>query len=176
MNLLKALGKPCFVSPLARFNYHSRISIGPYCRIGPNCHFDGEGGIEIGAGTIFASNVVILTSSHHYEQNQWLPYDESDKNLPVKIGNGVWIGWGAFILPGVTVGDGAIVAMGAVVTKNVEKGVVVGGNPAKVIKYRENLPFIEEAIQNNRFFTKHEIENQVVRAGRTKTATEGLIR
>lgn len=53
------------------------------------------------------------------------------------IGDGVWIGARAIILPGVTIGEGAVVAAGAVVTKDVEPWAVVGGNPAKFIKMRE---------------------------------------
>ena len=133
---LKHLGRPSYVSHYAKFNFHDKISIGRYCRIGPYCHLDGEGGITIADGAILASYVVILTSSHNYDQEEWLPYNEHDKKLPVHIGKGVWIGWGAYILPGAKIGDGAVVAMGAVVTKDVPKGAIVGGNPAKVIKSR----------------------------------------
>ena len=69
------------------------------------------------------------------------PYDKSyqsrvGKNPPVTIGNDVWIGWHAIIMPGVTIGDGAIVAAGAVVTHNVPAYAIVGGVPAKIIKMR----------------------------------------
>ncbi len=172
---LEYLGKPSYISHYANFNFHENISIGQYCRIGPYCHFDGEGGIEIGDGTIFASRVVILTSSHNYNQEEWLPYNQIDKKLPVRIGKGVWIGWGAYILPGVSIGDGAVVAMGAVVTKNVEKGAIVGGNPAKLIKYRPNLAFVDTAVAERRLFTKYKIENNIIRAGRKTNLKADLI-
>ena len=54
--------------------------------------------------------------------------------LPVKIGNGCWIGGGAIILPGVSIGDGTVIGAGSVVTKDIPDNVVVAGNPAKIIK------------------------------------------
>ena len=57
--------------------------------------------------------------------------------MAITIGDGVWLGARAIILPGVTIGEGAVVAAGAVVTKDVEPWAVVGGNPAKFIKKRE---------------------------------------
>lgn len=65
-------------------------------------------------------------------------------NRPVVIGNDVWIGGNAVILPGVNIGDGAVVASGAVVTKDVEPYAIVGGVPAKVIKYRFDSKTIEK--------------------------------
>lgn len=65
-------------------------------------------------------------------------------NLPIFIGNDVWIGAYAVILPGVTIGDGAVIAAGAVVTKDVEDYSIVGGVPAKHIKYRFSKNVIEE--------------------------------
>ncbi len=71
---------------------------------------------------------------HHHNA----PYENSElrDNRPVEIGNDVWIGANAILLPGVKIGDGAVVAAGAVVTKEVEPYAIVGGIPAKIIKYR----------------------------------------
>lgn len=176
MGRLKHLGTPSYISHQATFNFHHRISIGKYCRIGPYCHLDGEGGITIGDGTIFASRITILTSSHHYNQVEFLPYNIEDKRMPVHIGKGCWIGWGASILPGVTVEDGAIIAMGAVVTKSVPKGAIVGGNPAKVIKYRDELEQIDQAIQTESYFLKYKLEKGLIRAGRQTNLNYDLIR
>ncbi len=65
--------------------------------------------------------------------NSWLEYAK-----PVRIGNDVWIGGGAIIYPGVNIGNGAVIAAGAVVTKSVPDDVVVGGNPAKILKEIDN--------------------------------------
>ncbi|MGP0585237.1 maltose acetyltransferase domain-containing protein [Paenibacillus timonensis] len=74
------------------------------------------------------------------EYNATHPLDPAARNSgteygkPVNIGNNVWIGGRDVIVPGVTIGDNAVIATGAVVTKNVPNGAVVGGNPAKIIK------------------------------------------
>jgi maltose O-acetyltransferase len=175
LHQLYYLGKPTYISSSAYFAFHKNISIGRYCRIGRECHLDGEAGIEIEDGTILAPRVVILTSSHNYEQVHMLPYNEQDKKRPVKIGSGCWIGWGAFILPGVEIGDGAVVAMGSVVTKHVAPGEIVAGNPARVVRKRENTDFIREAVENEHFFIKHRIENQIVREGRVANVVDDLI-
>jgi maltose O-acetyltransferase len=64
---------------------------------------------------------------------------EPDVLLPTKIGRDVWIGANAVVLGGVTIGDGAVVAAGSVVTKDVEPGAIVVGNPARLVRRREAL-------------------------------------
>lgn len=122
----------------ARLRHPTRISLGRYIYIGPGCDLNAQGGITIGDGTILAPEVVILSSSHDYNESELLPYDGYDVHRPVTVGKGVWIGYRAMICPGVSVGDGAVVAMGAVVTRNVSAGQVVGGNPAKPIGQRDS--------------------------------------
>lgn len=160
------IGKQTFIHELATFNFRKKINIGDHCRIGRECHLDGEAGVEIGSGTILAPRVIILSSSHNYEQTNYLPYDNQDKLLPVKVGQGCWIGWGAFILPGVEIGHGAIVAMGSVVTKNVGKGEIVGGNPAKVLKIRGNIELIDELVASEKYFLKHKTLDNLKRKSR----------
>lgn len=106
------------------------LHIGKNVFINCCCHFQDQGGITIGDGSLIGSHVVLATINH--EQN---PGKRGD-NLPapIHIGKNVWIGSRSVILPGVTIGDGAIVAAGTVVTKDVPANKVVGGVPAKVIK------------------------------------------
>jgi maltose O-acetyltransferase len=81
-------------------------------------------------------DVQIYTATHPLDaktRKSWLEYAK-----PVTIGNDVWIGGGAIIYPGVSIGDGAVIAAGAVVTKSVPDHVVVGGNPAKILKEIDN--------------------------------------
>ena len=107
------------------------MSIGAYVRIGPRCHLNGQGGLSIGDGTVLAPEVVILTSTHDHRKGSLLPFDQYDVNAAVKVGRGVWLGYRSMIAPGVSIGDGAIVGMGSVVTKDVPAGRVVVGNPAR---------------------------------------------
>lgn len=111
-------------------DFGKNIHLGKNVFINADCKFQDQGGIYIGDDTLIGHNVVLATLNH--EENP-----ENRGNLiaaPIKIGNKVWIGSNATILPGVTVGDGAIIAAGAVVTKNVEAMTVVAGVPAKLIK------------------------------------------
>lgn len=110
------------------------ISIGNNSGIGINCRVAGP--LEIGNDVMIAPNVSIYTQNHETE-NIYRPMRlQTAPKRKVTIGSDVWIGANAIILPGVTVGNGAIVAAGAVVTKDVPEYAVVGGNPAKVIKIR----------------------------------------
>lgn len=165
LELFKELRRPTYIHLSATFHFPRGIEIGKYCRIGSGCHIDGEGGVSIGDGTILAPEVVVLSSSHAYNQQQWLPYSTEDELRPVRIGQGCWLGWGAMVVPGVHIGDGAVVAMGAVVTKDVQAGEIVGGNPAKVLNNRE-AAFVKEAVEANRFYLKEVLENRVSRKGR----------
>ncbi|KAI9295216.1 maltose O-acetyltransferase [Neoconidiobolus thromboides FSU 785] len=91
--------------------------------------------VEFGDGVLVGPNVHIYTATHPIEADL---RKEFIYTKPVKIGNNVWIGGGAIVLPGVTIGDRSTVAAGAVVTKDVPKDVVVGGSPARIIKHLAN--------------------------------------
>ena len=107
------------------------IHIGKHVFINMGCKFQDQGGIFIGDGALIGHNVVLATLNHAMQperRGDMLP-------APIHIGKRVWIGSNAAVLPGVTIGDGAVVAAGAVVTKDVPANAVVGGVPAKVIRY-----------------------------------------
>lgn len=93
------------------------------------CYIQGINGIEIGDNTIFASGVKLISANHDFN-NRAKPV----KTRPIVIGKNVWLGANSVVLPGVEIGDNAIVAAGAVVTNNVESNCVVAGTPAKLIK------------------------------------------
>jgi acetyltransferase-like isoleucine patch superfamily enzyme len=101
-----------------------------------NTYIECIGGVEIGEYFHPGKDLVILSTNHNYDGDK-IPYDESYVKKPVIIKDFVWFGIGVRILPGVTIGEGAIIGMGSVVTKNVPAYSIVGGNPAKVIKYRD---------------------------------------
>ena len=99
--------------------------------INSGCHFQDQGGITIGEGSLIGHNVVLATLNHEMD-----PEHRKDMHpAPIKIGKHVWIGSNATVCPGVTIGDGAVVAAGAVVVKDVPANAVVGGVPAKLIRY-----------------------------------------
>ncbi|MCL4164522.1 UNVERIFIED_CONTAM: hypothetical protein GTU68_021911 [Idotea baltica] len=173
LHKLKKLGVPSYISVSAKFTFHGNISIGSYSRVGDNCHLDGEGAVQIGEGSILAPSVVVLSSSHIYDQDMCLPYSQGDKKAPVVIGRGVWVGWGAIILPGVTVGDAAVVAAGSVVAKDVRSGEVVAGNPARPIAERSiSTEEIKTMTLNKDYYLKLLWGDSVVRNGRVKKAME----
>ena len=92
--------------------------------------------IIIGDNCLISYNVHIRTISHNYIDKKRLILEQGNFEKTIIIGNDVWIGYGAQIMPGVKIGDGSVIAAGAVVTKNVEPYKVVGGVPAKIIKER----------------------------------------
>ena len=93
-----------------------------------------RGGIEIGDGCLIGHNVVLATVNHDLDPSQ----GRKNHYAPIKLGQHVWIGSNATITAGVTIGDWAVVAAGAVVTKDVPPYTVVGGVPAKMIKTVEH--------------------------------------
>lgn len=106
------------------------ITVGKRVFINMGCKFQDQGGITIDDGALIGHNVVLATLNH--DPNPAARRDMHPR--PIHIGKNVWIGAGAVILPGVTVGDNAIVAAGAVVSRDVEPGTVVAGVPARKIK------------------------------------------
>ena len=129
-------GKSINVEKNANFGKGNGISIGDYSGLGVNCHVRGP--LEIGAYVNMGPDVRILTINHNTERTD-IPM-KGQGSLPprkVTICDDVWIGARVIILPGVTIGKGSIIGAGAVVTKDVPEYAVVGGVPAKVIKYRK---------------------------------------
>lgn len=117
-------------------NNCENISVGSNVSIHPMTYLEGRGGLDIGNDVSIAHGVTIMTTNHGY-QSLDIPIKYQDSiSKKVTIGNDVWIGARAVILAGVTIGDGSIVAAGAVVTKDISSRTVVAGVPAKTIKKR----------------------------------------
>jgi len=116
--------------------YGGEIIIGRNTFLGEYVIIYGHGGVIIGQHTLIAMHTCIVSSNHTIGNRNTLIRSLGDIPLPVKIGNDVWIGAGAKILGGVTIGDGCIVAAGAVVTKSLPPYSIVMGVPAQITGYR----------------------------------------
>lgn len=141
---LKKLGSNTFIDSSVFLGNPKNITISDNVHVQPQCKFFAEGEeIEIGEGSILAHEIQIFTRNHMYNSDdlKLIPYDERYICKPVKIGKYVWIASNVLIMPGVSIQDGAVVAAGSVVTKDIPECAVVGGNPAKIIKYRDKQIF-----------------------------------
>ena len=111
--------------------------MGDHCSVNPYTIIYGHGGLEIGNGVRIAAHCVIIPANHNIDDPS-IPIIKSGLTCKgICIGNDVWIGARCVILDGVTIGDGAVIAAGAVVTRNVEPFMIVGGVPAKPIRLRK---------------------------------------
>ena len=107
------------------------LEMGKNSSLGPKVDCYNQGKIGIGANTVISQKTYLCASTHDYTK----------KNFPlilkpITIGDGIWIAADAFIGPGVVIGNNVIIAARSVIIKNVEENMVLGGNPAKVIKQR----------------------------------------
>lgn len=120
-----------------------RIRFGRDIYVGPEATFWADGGLTIHDNVIFGPRVTIFTSNHVVEGADFLPYGPVTELGPVEIFENVWVGACSLILPGVRIGEGAVIAAGAVVTRNVPPLAFVAGNPAQVRRYREPQRYLE---------------------------------
>lgn len=131
--MLKHCGKKVNIEQGAVFS--AKATLGDYSGIGINARINGE--CHIGSYVMMGTDVIVITRNHAYSRVD-IPMMEQgfEKERPVVIGNNVWIGDRVIILPGVTIGDGSVIAAGAVVTHDVRPNSVVGGVPARLIAMR----------------------------------------
>jgi maltose O-acetyltransferase len=136
---LNSCGENVVIHPNVEIRSPENISIGNNTNINHNSELYGGGEIVIGSGTMLSYYVTILSDSRSFKGSKSLKdisrLKERERKKTI-IGDDVWIGAHAIVLPGVHVGDHAIVASGSVVTKSVEPWSIVAGNPAKVIGNR----------------------------------------
>ncbi len=120
------------IHPTAKIDYPWKLTMGALSSLGENSWAYCMNEVSIGEKTCIGKDVYILTGSHDIAS---LSFDLVTK--PVKIGSGVWVATGSYILPGVTLADMTVVAAKSCVLKSTDEYDVVGGNPAKFIKKRE---------------------------------------
>ena len=136
ISVLRLLGADVSDNVRIYSGFHIRdpfnISIAEGVSIGPNVVLDGRKGIKIGKSTVIAYEAIIWTLSHDYNDLNF-----SCKGTSVIIGDYAWICSRAIIMPGINVGNGAVIASGAIVTKDVPPYAIVAGVPAKIIGWRK---------------------------------------
>lgn len=129
------IGSLSVVAPLQIIGRVALMSIGERCAIG-RVHFQLHDQVTIGNCVVINDGVHIMTGTHDINSPGW-----DFRAAPVRIGDYAWVATGATLLPGVTVGEGAVVGAFAVVPKSVEPYTVVAGNPARVVSHRVRQPF-----------------------------------
>jgi len=149
-------GQRCVYRSLkSSFLYADKICLADDVHIGPGCMFDGAGGIRIERGTIFAPDVSIYSRTHNFDHKlNALPYDNVMLTAPVHIGEYVWIGTHVIILPGFSIGVGAVVGAGAVVARDIPACAIAVGNPARVVRYRDQVVFEKLRAEDEPFVYK----------------------
>lgn len=134
--------EPCSIWGEASLTLRENIHIGRHTEI------MADGGITIGNNVVISYHCVLWSIDHRYE-GDGLPYDKARIRRPIVIHDNVWIGRNAIVCGGVTIGEGAVVAMGSVVTKDVPPLAVVGGNPARVVKFRDARRYAKNKAEGN---------------------------
>lgn len=124
------------------------LTLGENIHIGRHTEIMADGGITIGNNVVISYYCVLWSIDHRYEGDS-LPYDKARLRRPIAIGDNVWIGRNAVICGGVTIGEGAVVAIGSVVTRDVPPLAIVGGNPARVLKFRDARRYAKHKAEGN---------------------------
>jgi len=141
----------CYIS--CHKNEYFSLKLNAMCRFngreifGSNSNFNGcrvygKGIIRFGSNFHSAKNLIFLTTYHNY-LGEKLPYDETNIVKDIEIGDNVWVGMNVIILGGVTIGEGAIIQAGSVVSRSVPPLAIAGGNPAVPFKFRQEDKYLE---------------------------------
>ena len=126
------MGEDCYIEPPLRANWGRHTYLGKQVYANFNLTLVDDTTIRIGDYVMIAPNVTIATASHPIEPE--LRKRVGQFNIPVTIGNNVWIGAGSVVLPGVTIGHNTVIGAGSVVTKDIPANVVAVGNPCRVMR------------------------------------------
>ena len=124
------------------FEKKAKIVLTNQTYLGKYCSFNGiviKGGGKVIIGSHFHSgeDILIITQNHNYDKGTKLPYDDKNIYKDVIIEDNVWIGSRVIILGGVSIGEGAIIQAGSVITQDIPKYAIAGGHPAKPFAYRD---------------------------------------
>jgi acetyltransferase len=131
-NLLAEIGENCYIEPPLHANWGKYTHFGNNVYANFNLTLVDDTDIFVGDNVMFGPNVIIATAGHPVDPP--LREKVAQFNIPVRIGKNVWIGAGAIVLPGVTIGDHSVIGAGSVVTKDIPPNVVAVGNPCRVLR------------------------------------------
>ncbi|SCJ99915.1 Galactoside O-acetyltransferase [uncultured Clostridium sp.] len=132
-NMFAEIGENCYIEPPLRANWGGKnVHFGNGVYANFNLTLVDDCDIFVGNNVMIAPNVIITTGTHPIHPG--LRSKQAQYNLPVHIGNNVWIGAGAIILPGVKIGDNTVIGAGSIVTKDIPANVVALGSPCKVFR------------------------------------------
>nr|WP_307991556.1 sugar O-acetyltransferase [uncultured Niameybacter sp.] len=130
--LLAEVGENCYIEPPFHTNWGRYTHLGKNVYANFNLTLVDDTHIYIGDYVMIGPNVTIATAGHPIDPD--LRKRVAQFNIPVRIGNNVWIGAGAVILPGITIGDNSVIGAGSIVTKDIPANVVAVGNPCRVLR------------------------------------------
>ncbi|EKO3783143.1 sugar O-acetyltransferase [Vibrio harveyi] len=152
-HLLASVGKNCYIEPPLRANWGCHTHLGDNVYANFNLTLVDDTHIYIGDHVMIGPNVTIATAGHPIDPE--LRRDIAQFNIPVHIGNNVWIGANSVVLPGVTIGENSVIGAGSVVTKDIPANVVAVGNPCRVLReigeHDKEFYFRDRKIEQNMF-------------------------
>ncbi len=131
-NMFGGVGKNCWIESPFNCDFGYNITVGDNFYTNTNCCILDCAKVTIGNNVWIGPNVGIYTPNHAFDSKE--RSDGYERSLPIVIGDNVWIGGGVNIIGGVTIGGNSIIGAGSVVTKDIPSGVIVAGNPAKIIR------------------------------------------
>lgn len=134
------------------------LEISEYVYIGANANWSLRGEIKIGTNVIFGPETVLWPYNHNYNSLNFIPYGPKNEDIVkgIHIEDNVWIGRGVLILAGVKIGEGAVIGANSVLTKDIPSCAIAAGNPAKIIKYRDQLKYLE-MVKEGKFYLKYKM-------------------
>lgn len=132
-DMFASIGENCYIEPPLHANWGGKhVYFGHDVYANFNLTLVDDAKIFVGNSVMFGPNVVVATAGHPIEPQ--LREQQLQFNIDVHIGNNVWVGAGALIMPGITIGDNSVIGAGSVVTKDIPENVVAVGNPCRVIR------------------------------------------
>lgn len=143
--LLAEIGNDCYIEPPLHANWGCHTHLGHHVYANFNLTLVDDGDIFIGNYVMFGPNVTLATAGHPIMPQ--LRQEGMQFNIPIRIGNNVWIGAGTIVLPGVTIGENTVIGAGSVVTKDIPANVVAVGNPCKILREigeRDNIYYYKD--------------------------------